>query len=67
MNNHFPDVCFGCGGPIAWPTCSAGLKALGFFLWGYIKEKVHAMEVQDQGDLIICILVAAKADRGHRR
>jgi hypothetical protein len=54
-------------GPVAWLTCSPDLNILGFFLWGYIKENVHVMEVQDQGDLIICILVAAKAVSGQPR
>jgi hypothetical protein len=60
LNNHFPDVYIGCGCPVAWPVCTPDLKAL-VFLWGYIKGNVHIWKCKkDQGDLIICILVAAE-------
>ena len=34
LNERFPDVWIGRGGPIPWPTRRPDLSPLDFFLWG---------------------------------
>ena len=44
LNERFPDARIGRGGPIPWPPRSPDLSPLDFFLWGYIKNIVYAVE-----------------------
>lgn len=51
LNETFPQRWIGRGGFIPWPPRSPDLNPLDFFLWGYIKEKVYATEIQNEEDL----------------
>jgi hypothetical protein len=35
------------GGPIAWPPSSPDLTSLEFFLWGYVKNIVYQVKIND--------------------
>jgi hypothetical protein len=39
------------GGPIAWPPTSPDLTLLDFFLWGYVKNIVYQVEINDSHHL----------------
>jgi len=51
LNERFPDAWIGRGGPIPWPPrspdLSLSLSLLDFFLWGYIKNIVHAEKIRN--------------------
>lgn len=47
LNEHFPNRWIGRFGPLKWPARSPDLTPLDFFLWGYLKEKVYANELED--------------------
>jgi hypothetical protein len=38
----------GRGGPIAWPPRSPDLTPLDIFLWGYVKNTVYQVKINDQ-------------------
>jgi hypothetical protein len=37
----------GTSGPIAWPPKSPNLTPLDFFLWGYVKNTVYKVKIND--------------------
>ena len=47
LNERFPDVWIGRGGPIPWPPQSPDLSPPDFFLWGYIKNIVYAGKIRN--------------------
>ena len=47
LNERFPDVWIGRGGPIPWPSRSPDLSPLDFFLWRYIKNIVYAEKIRN--------------------
>jgi len=46
LNERFPDVWIGRGGPKPWPPRSPDLSLLDFFLWEYIKNIVYVDKVR---------------------
>jgi hypothetical protein len=51
LHQQFPGKHIGRRGPITWPPRSSGLTPLDFFLWGYIKDLMYQMKVQDVSQL----------------
>lgn len=51
LNNTFPQKWIGRGGPIPWPPRSPDLNPLDFFLWGFMKERVYATDVNTIDEL----------------
>lgn len=49
----------GRGGTVAWPPRSPDLTPLDFYFWGYMKQKVYAVEIQSREHLIQRIHEAA--------
>jgi len=47
LNERFPDVWIGRGGPIPWPPRRPDLSPPDFFLWGYIKNIVYAKKIRN--------------------
>jgi hypothetical protein len=45
----------GRGGPIAWRAKLPDLTPLGFFLWGYVKNIVYQVNINDLQHLKACI------------
>ena len=43
----FPNRWTGRDGPTPWPPRSPNITPLGFFLWGYVKDKVFSTPVPD--------------------
>ena len=41
LNENFPDMWIGRGGPLTWPTRSPNLTPLDFFFWGFVKNVVY--------------------------
>lgn len=52
LNKYFPEKWLGTFGPINWPARSPDLTPLDFFLWGYLKQKVYACDLQDDVDIL---------------
>ena len=42
LDEVLPNSWIGRAGPISWPPRSPDLTPLGFFLWGFIKDRVYA-------------------------
>ena len=47
LDDHLQNRWVGRRGPIEWPARSPDLTACDCWLWGYLKEKVHARKPQD--------------------
>ena len=47
MDDHLQNRWVGRRGSIEWPARSPDLTAFDYWLWGYLKEKVHARKPQD--------------------
>jgi hypothetical protein len=45
----------GRSGPIAWPPRSPDLTPVDFFLWGYVKNIVYQVKINDLQHLKACI------------
>ncbi|KAK4301580.1 hypothetical protein Pmani_026358 [Petrolisthes manimaculis] len=45
INFMYPDKWIGRGGPIAWPPRSPDLTPLDFYLWGHLKSRVYATQI----------------------
>ena len=43
----YPDCWIGRGRPICWQPSLPDITPLDFFLWGYVKDRVFAIPVQD--------------------
>jgi hypothetical protein len=41
------EIWIGRGGPITWPPRSSDLTPLDFFLWGYVKNIVYKVKIND--------------------
>lgn len=52
LNEHFPEKWIGRHGPINWPARSPDLTAMDYFLWGYLKPKVYATDMQDNIEIL---------------
>lgn len=52
MNSRFPEQWIGRGSTVPWPPRSPDLTPLDFFLWGYIKNVVYAVECNTREDMI---------------
>lgn len=55
VRNHLNDrfsLWIGRGGRVAWPARSPDLTPIDFFLWGYIKSKVYAVECQSRDEMM---------------
>ncbi|PNF41647.1 hypothetical protein B7P43_G07629 [Cryptotermes secundus] len=55
LNITFQDRWIGRGGPIRWPPRSPDLTPFDFFLWGYVKDRVFVLSVNDLPDLRVRI------------
>nr|XP_022908494.1 uncharacterized protein LOC111419849 [Onthophagus taurus] len=51
LDNAFRQKWIGRGGPIPWPPRSPDLNPLDFFLWGFMKDRVYATEVNTIDEL----------------
>jgi hypothetical protein len=51
LDETFPGLCVGKGGPTAWPPRSPDLTPLDFFARGFIKDVVCSRKVRDVADL----------------
>jgi hypothetical protein len=51
----FPKRVISLRGELPWPTRSPDLSACDYFLWRYLKEKVHATRPRNIDDLKIAI------------
>ena len=47
LDDHLQNRWVGRRGSIEWPARSPDLTAFDYWLWGYLKEKVHARKPQD--------------------
>lgn len=65
LNENYPRW-IGRGGPIAWPPRSPDLTPLDFYLWGYIKQKVYAMPIENREQLIARVFAAAAEIKENR-
>ena len=52
LNEHFPDKWMGRHGPIHWPARSPDITAMDYFLWGYLKQRVYAIDLQDDIEIL---------------
>ena len=51
MNEIFDEKCLGRGSPVAWPLRSPDLISPDYFLWGFVKERVIAVEPTTPDDM----------------
>jgi hypothetical protein len=51
LNEQLLDKWIGRGGPLIWPPSSPDLYPLDIFSWGYIKDIVYQMHMEDNADL----------------
>ena len=51
LSRHFNQRWIGRGGPIPWPARSPDLTPLDYFLWGYLKQLVYAVTVNNVEEL----------------
>ncbi|KAK3881581.1 hypothetical protein Pcinc_013963 [Petrolisthes cinctipes] len=51
INVMYPDKWIGRGGPIAWPPKSPDLTPLDFYLWGHLKSRVYATQINTRQEL----------------
>jgi len=58
LNTTFPRLWIGQRGPIEWPPRSPDLPPLDFYVWGYMKDKVYAVQINTKEQLIERILSA---------
>lgn len=49
--------------PISWPPRSPGLTPMDFCFWGFMKEKVYSVTIEDQQQLRVRIIEAANQFR----
>lgn len=59
LNLNYRYRWIGRNGPIAWPPRSPDLTPLDFYVWGYMKSEVYAVEIQTREQLLIRIENAA--------
>lgn len=52
LDAMYPDGWIGRGGPVAWPARSPDLTPLDFFLWGYVKTHVYAVECDTRDEMV---------------
>lgn len=52
LNQHFPQRWIGRGGTVRWPPRSPDLTPLDFFFWGFIKEHVYQVPIENQADIL---------------
>lgn len=60
LDQHFPNRWIGRGGPMPWPARSPDLTPLDFYVWGYMKETVYAVELNFRVQLVERIQMAAQ-------
>ncbi|XP_076246520.1 histone-lysine N-methyltransferase SETMAR-like [Calliopsis andreniformis] len=66
LNQRFEGRWIGRSGSIPWPPRSPDLNPFDFFLWGYIKQKVYAVEIDSENtlrDRIISAFAEVRAER----
>lgn len=51
LNETYPQRWIGRGSIVQWPPRSPDLNPVDFFLWGYMKERIYATEVETIGEL----------------
>ena len=51
LNQKKPNSWVGRVGPVHWPARSPDLTPCDFFLWGYLKSRIHATPVLSMKDL----------------
>ncbi|KAK3882488.1 hypothetical protein Pcinc_013131 [Petrolisthes cinctipes] len=51
INVMYPDKWIGRVGPIAWPPKSPDLTPLDFYLWGHLKSRVYATQINTRQEL----------------
>lgn len=52
LDQRFPGQWIGRGGPVAWPPRSPDLTPPDFFLWGYLKNAVYAVECNTREEMV---------------
>ena len=65
LDRTFPQRWIGRGGFIQWPPRSPDLNPMDFFLWGHLKDRVYATEVDNIDELRHRINIAVEALRQH--
>jgi hypothetical protein len=60
LNEEFPNGWIGRGGPIAWPPRSPDLTPMDYFIWGYWKELVYKVRINDIDQLKERILMTTQ-------
>jgi len=66
LNESFPNLWLGRGGPVAWPPRSSDLTPLDYYLWGHLKTLVYETKVDSRAALRYRIFAAAEHIRNHR-
>ncbi|KAK3894978.1 hypothetical protein Pcinc_001271 [Petrolisthes cinctipes] len=51
INVMYPDKWIGRVGPIAWPPRSPDITPLDFYLWGHLKSRVYATQINTRQEL----------------
>ena len=65
LNESFPNLWLGRGGPVAWPPRSPDLTPLDYYLWGHMKTLVYETKVNSKAELRPRIFAAAEHIRNH--
>lgn len=65
LNENFPNMWIGRGGPHAWPTRSPDFNPVDYHIWGYLKAKVYATEINSREELLGRINVACEEIRAN--
>jgi hypothetical protein len=55
LDREMAERWIGRGGPIAWPPSSPDLTPMDSFLWGYVKNTVYQVKINDLQHLKTCI------------
>lgn len=66
LQNNFPNRWIGRNGPVSWPARSPDLTPCDFFLWGYMKQLVYAVPIDNIDILRERIQTAALFIRNRR-
>jgi len=65
LDESFPNLWLGRGGPVAWPQKSRNLTPLEYYLWGHMKTLVYETKVDSREALRDLIFAAAEHIRNH--
>lgn len=52
LNENFPNLWIGRGGPNNWPSRSPDFNPVDYHIWGYLKSKVYATDIDSREELL---------------